>query len=110
MSDVIGTAWLVLSHGAWVGAALACFAIGLGMLFVLEADGLRDKVKPNSIGWIATGIFVGLWTLYAISVTWRVSRQLPDAIFDDFGFSFLTVVVLVIIGMGVWSIVVISIS
>jgi len=108
MWDVIGTAFLVLSHGAWVGAALACYAIGAGLILFFDGSPLRDKAKPNAIGWVATGIFVGVWTIYAVAATWRASRKLDGAIFDDFGFSFLILVVLAVMGMGIWTLVFIA--
>ena len=108
--DAIQTAWLVLSHGAWVGSALTADGLGLSLFPLFEGMLPREKIKPLSLGCISTGVLLGIWTVYAIAVTWNASRQLEKPIFDDFGFAFLMFVTFAVIGISIWMLVVVGSS
>lgn len=103
--ESIGTAWLVLSHAAWLGAALTAMSVGTSLIALVDKD--RDLVRPMAIALVALGILLALWTVYAVAVTWNASRQLPVAIFSDLGFTFLLFVVLATLAMGIWCLVVV---
>lgn len=104
----IGTAWLALSHGAWVGASVACFSISMALVSLFGSGVLHDPIKSMALGWAALGLFVAVWTIYAIGITWRTSKMVEGAIFDDFGFTFLLLVGMATLGIGVWTIVVVA--
>lgn len=95
----IGTAWLVLSHGAWFGASIASANIGYGFLAI------KTTGRALGIGWTTVSILLEMWTIYAIAMTWRASRQLQYTIFGDEAFVTLILLVMCLLATSVWTIV-----
>lgn len=108
----IGTAWLVLSHAAFLGAGVACSALGAALLSIFVNDKDRSTTKPLAIGWMVGGIFIFVWTIYAISMTWKAAKKIDKnrLIFNDFGFGFLTSLTLYLLATTIWSLIVLSID
>lgn len=53
----IGTAWLLLSHGAWLGAALAACSIGVSMYTIVKVNKIYSNVQALAIGRLYFGSF-----------------------------------------------------
>lgn len=108
----IGTAWLVLSHGSFLAAGIACSALGVSLLAIYTDKKLRSTTKPLAIGWVVGGIFMYIWTIYAIASTWKASKKMDSKslIFNDFGFVFLTALTLYLLASTTWSLVVLSVD
>lgn len=102
----VGTAWLLLSHAGWLAVSLACVTLGLSLLIFFEdSSPFRPRMKPLAIGWTSVGLAFAVWTAYAVGTTWRSNRQVPNAVFGDFGFSFVMILTLGVLGVGIWSLV-----
>src|SRR5512147_1642631 len=101
----IQTAWLVLSHGTWISASIGSTAISTGLALIVKEPAFRAIVHPLSFAWSAISLVISVWTLYAIAVTWRTSRSLVSPVFDDFGFIFLSIVTLTVMGGTIWTLV-----
>jgi len=102
----ISSAWLVLSHGTFLSAALAASALSLTLyvlFFVVSPlKRLPSKVLDLAIGWNIVSFAISAWTVFAISKTWIAARKITNKIFDDFGFSFLMIVTIFIGAVNLW--------
>ena len=117
MSDVFGspltteqqpnvaTAWLILSHGAFLGASIA--STGLSLTLVVIAFGTTNafprKLQRLAIAWNVLSFLISGWTVYAISATWRVSQRYKERIFDDFGDASLLFITIALACINLWS-------
>lgn len=103
----IGTAWLILSHGAFVGATIA--STGLSVAFLTFAYGqtrrLGREFQQLALGWNIVSLVISAWTVYAIFKTWASAEEWPvkARIFDDFGFGFLLLVELTVTFFNLWT-------
>lgn len=96
----IGTAWLVLSHGAWFGAEIAAVSVSLN-----ESAG-----KNIAIMWAAISIAICLWTFYAIETTRKASSQMKSTIFGSEAFIMLNLLNLITLGGSISSLIALAIS
>ena len=102
----VGTAWLLLSHAGWLAVSVASIALGLSLLVFFNGNSLvRASTRPLAIGWTVVGILFGVWTIYAVATTWQSNRRVPNAVFGDVGFSLVTILALLVVAMGIWSLV-----
>lgn len=107
----IATAWLVLSHGAFLGAAIAATAVSVGLIIVAYANaqinlfpGIR-RLRRLAMGWNICSFLISAWTVYAISRTWQAGRRWPSKarIFDNFGYITLMLLAFSIALFNVWT-------
>lgn len=105
----IGPAWLLLSHGAFIGAIVASSGISYGFLI---ANTLISSVysKGLAIVWCIISIFIAMWTIYAICGTWRENKKITQPTYGDEGFIMLITIVALLMGMDIWTIVEVSIA
>lgn len=103
----IGTAWLVLSHGAFINSIIASSGLAVAFLIFAFSNTFRLGVhfQELAIGWNITSLIISAWTLYAIITTWTTAREWPvsDRIFDDFAFYFLIFVTFVVTLFNAWT-------
>jgi hypothetical protein len=103
----IGTAWLVLSHGAFLTASVGASALAVSlMLFVFETTHerrLNCALRALAIGWNAASFLISAWTVFAISQTWRAALRYREQIFGNFGFASLTFVAIALAAVNAWS-------
>ena len=104
----ISVAWLLISHGTFLGAAIAATGLSIGLIAVLFVDAFQrahDRIRRLAIAWNVASFLISLWTLYAISATWTASHLWPRSqrIFGDFGFASLCLVTLVIALFNLWT-------
>lgn len=99
----ISTAWLVLSHGPWVGAAIALMAITVAV-YVAFISGFPN-LRPLGVGLSVASLCVSLWTAYAVYVTGRVSMRFQYPIFGLGGVISLMAVVLIVAAVNLWTMV-----
>ena len=104
----IGTAWLILSHAAFLTAQIGSSAIGLSFFAFFTSSPFLNSLRNLSIGWICVSLFIGFWTAYAIWNTWVAAKKMKNRIFSDFGFVFLLLVNFYIMATSVWSLVVVT--
>ena len=104
----IGTAWLVLSHAAFITGEIAASALGTSFFVFYASSPFSTSLRPLSIGWITVSLFIGIWTAYAIWNTWIAAKKIKNRIFDDFGFVFLLTVNFYVMAISVWSLVVVA--
>lgn len=92
----IGTAWLVLSHSGFLGAAITASAISAALFLLPEPKNLKTRRKKNALAilWTVVSLIISVWTLYAIHRTWEASHAYAFnvRIFTDTSFMFLTMV------------------
>jgi hypothetical protein len=105
----IWPAWLLLSHGAFIGAIIASSGISYGFLI---ASTLIPSVYSRGLGisWSVISICVAIWTIYAISGTWKENNRIINPTYGDEGFVMLIIIVVLLIGMDIWTIVEVAIS
>jgi hypothetical protein len=105
----IGTAWLVLSHGVFLGAQIAASSLGSSFL---RKDINQTLLKPVGIFWLVVSLVIGGWTFYAIDSTLKAARRIPEKtlIFGVPGFVFLFIVNGFVMAGTVWTLIVISIG
>jgi hypothetical protein len=107
----IGTAWLVLSHGAFLGASVGASALAVTLiLFVFEtsADRRRDcMLQALAIGWNVVSFLISAWTAFAITRTWQTALLYSQQIFGHFEFATLMFVAVALAvalaAVNIWS-------
>lgn len=101
----IGTAFLVLSHGAFLGVTVSTTAISVALMITVIVSRSHEfqQLRSLALAWNAASLIVSAWTVYAIAQTWRTAKMFQYKVFDDFGFSFLTVVTVVIASFNLWT-------
>lgn len=106
----ISTAWLLLSHGPLIGAALAASALSVAIvIFAVSAvettqrNGVLVPLLDLALGWHIGSTLITLWVIYAISTTWQTEHRYPmrQRIFGDFGFATLLFITLFLGGVNV---------
>jgi hypothetical protein len=106
ISPEIGTAWLLLSHAPWLMGSVTCLALATSFLVFFEADtAFRAKLKPFAIYTAVVGLLFDIWTGYAVAVTWKHNHLIANAVFGDFGFSFVMFLVANVLVLGIWCLV-----
>jgi hypothetical protein len=105
----IGTAWLLLSHGAFLGATVGSAALAQSFLVFLEGSvTLKNTVRGLSIMWAVASLVIAAWTIYAIAVTWRTSNEVRSPVFHPFAFASLILVVLLVVASNLWTLVILA--
>lgn len=103
----ISVAWLVLSHGAFLGASIAATSISAALIITTYAEAFKGahKFQHLAIGWTIASLLISLWTCLAIAQTWAASHLFPKSqrIFNDFGFALLTFITLVVAYFNLWT-------
>jgi hypothetical protein len=84
----IGTAWLLLSHGAFLTAAVAA----LGISTALYTSKWTYESRLLCCGGAIGSFTILAWILYAIYRTWQAAKQFQDKIFTDIAFEILLMV------------------
>lgn len=105
----IGPAWLLLSHGAFIGAIIASSAIAYAFLI----SGMLSQTvytKAMAIGWCCMSIIIACWTIYAIHGTYNENRKVAHPTYGSEGFFALIAIVVLLITMDTWTIVQVSIN
>jgi len=102
LSNAIGTAWLVLSHGSWFAASIGASAIAQS---VLKTDSVDVSI---GIGWAAIALVMELWTFYAIYTTYKASISLERTVFGSEAFFFLMIMNDATTGITIWTLVLVS--
>jgi hypothetical protein len=96
----IGTAWLLLSHASWLVAAIATIALATSILVFAD-----EKWQQLSIGWCMAGLLILIWTVYAVVQTWNASKKYPNPVFHEAGFITLLIIIVILIGIVIWSLI-----
>ncbi len=103
----IGTAWLVLAHAPFIGAAIAASALSVTLaLFVFETTRERrgDRtLQALAIAWNVVCFLIATWTVYAIALTWRTAQRYREQIFGNFAFGTLMLIVVAMAAVNAWS-------
>ena len=115
-AEIQFSAFLVLSHGAFWGAAIAASAVSITIYLLLftvaRNTNLPQRVLAVAVGWNVVSVLISAWTVFAIASTWRSAARLPAnlRIFGNGGFGFLLLVTLLIASANLWTLAEISID
>ena len=87
----IGTAWLVLTHGVFISAAIAASSIATRYLMMWHEcaqDERQYRLMILIIGcwWGAASTAISMWTLFAIYETWLAASHFQYRIFKNGGY------------------------
>lgn len=93
----IGTAWLVLSHGAFVSASIGAAAIATAVAGLSRLADKRDlhtrrAARTLAFAWCAMSLAITTWTLFAIYRTWLTANKFAYHVFNTPSFVFLAFV------------------
>jgi hypothetical protein len=85
---------------------VSCTILGTSLLvFFAEDAPFRGRMKPLATFSLVVGILVAAWTAYAVAITWQSNRRLTNAVFGDFGFASVMLIVVCVLALTIWSLV-----
>ena len=104
----INTAWLVLSHASWLGAAILSSNIGLSIFFI--RNDAMNRYKPIALAWCAISIVLVLFTFNVFIETWSLISNAKDRIFSERTLILLLTVITTVGIFCIWTLVIVAIE
>jgi hypothetical protein len=106
----IGTAWLLLSHGAWLGVSIGSLGISVFADNVALSHGEKrgKSFRPFAIACAALSVTVTAWTVFAIITTWISNMRVKNAVFGHTGFITVLLLALFVLALASWTVSVLS--
>lgn len=101
----VGTAWLLLSHGTWIGLSISLLAVAYTLLLT------TPLTEPRNIIFflLAYSLLLNLFTIHLIIGTWRVNSTMRGrTVYGSETFILLIAIMFVTMAANVWMIVVVA--
>jgi hypothetical protein len=96
----IGPSWLLLSHGAFLAAIVE--GSNTAYYFIISNPlHITTFNKTIAILKAVGSLLLGMWTIYAISGTWRENAKLKHPVYGDIGFVSLIMIVLYLMAVAI---------
>lgn len=100
----IGSALLLLTHAAFIGASIGSLSLATNILSLETSTS-----KGVGILFSALGITLSTWTIRAIYITWQRAKLIPFPIFRNFDFITLMLIVTLLTLIAIYTLVIVCI-
>jgi hypothetical protein len=101
----VATGWLLLSHGVFLTAAIACNSIAVNQIEIFPT---HTNLQAMSFGWIGVSLMFILFTSVMLYRTWEANREFDHAVFHSFDFLFFGLLIVFTFALTIWTLIVIA--